>query len=508
MDQVNQLANETLLSEAYLTGIFWNNPFLYNLYSKEKINTSMFNNKAYSFFFGLGREIANKGIIIFDDISVYKVVNELGLQSHYLKYGEYETIQELMFEVKDKSENLEAYYNEIKKYNLIKNLMRLFGDKVLLNTDKYNYKRMSKEQLHIYWMDKVNQIAIDGDNRYDEQYLLKDLQQSIDEWNSNPSIGLPFFKSKYMTKICTGWDYGNLYLFGGFGGSGKTSFTFSKIIMSCIANKDKLLVIANEQTVDEFKKLLIMTALGQLNADRDKTDKIDNYINRQRLNEGNFTADEMQKLALASEWVRKLCDDDKIITFVFMENYVIEDVKKLIRYYNARGIRRVLIDTGKPSDNSTDKARWEVFTEDFKELYKLARPNGGGLDIALWANVQLSDSALTRRYLNEHALGESKKIKNEASVVFMFRSIFDDEFEGERNELTVTSYEYDKIKNEYIKIESKLQKGEQYYLLFTSKNRRGQDNKTGQKVLVLRPNFNFNLWFEVGWTTVFDDRNY
>ncbi|TVY09861.1 DnaB-like helicase C-terminal domain-containing protein [Paenibacillus cremeus] len=495
-----RLQKEVVVSEGYLAALFWNNPDLYNFYSQEKINSKTFLNEVYGYFYGLGRELANKGIVIFDDISVAKIIQEMKLDKYHEKYGGTETIQELMKEVKGKEDNLDAHYNEIKKYNLIKSLVDLFGEKVLESDGKYNYKKMTKEQLHTYWNDKLNQLALDGDNKYDEHYLLEGLEDAVEEWDQNPAVGLPFYQSEKMTRICTGWDYGNVYIFGGFGGSGKTSIVFNKVVMSCIEHKEKLLVICNEQSLSEFKKLLYVTAMGV---------GTKSSIQRQRLNEGNFTDEEHEKLKKAADWVKELCEgDEKIVTFVFMENYIIDDVKKLIKHYAARGIRRVLVDTGKPSEGMSDKARWEVMTDDFKELYKLARTNGGGLNLAMWVNVQLSDSALNRRFLNEHALGESKKIKNEASVMFMSRTVWDDELTGGKHELKVTRYVPDPFMGGYKEEEFTLDKGEQWILLFTSKNRRGMDNKTGQRVLVLKPNFNNNTFKEVGWTTVYDDKNY
>ncbi len=508
-----KLKEEVYASEGYLTGLFWNNPDLYNFYPQEKINTNTFLNKVYGFFFGLGRYMHDKGVKIFDDITTMRYIKELNLEDKYIKYGNYDTISELMQEVEGKEDNIDAYYAEIKKYNLLKSLTDLFGEKVITPTEKYDYKKMTKEQLHIYWNDKVNRLALDGDNKYDEHHLLKGLRNKVKQWSENPAIGLPFFQGRYMTGICTGWDYGNVYIYGGFGGSGKTSFTFNKVIMSCIENKEKLLVIANEQDVDEFQKMLITTAMGVGTKES---------IKRQRMNEGNFTQEEENKINKAVDWIESIADgDESLITFVFMENYIMDDVKKLIRYYANRGIRRVLIDTGKPSEGKESMARWEVFTEDFKELYKLARPNGGGLNLAVWVNVQLTDTAITRRFLNEHAFGESKKIKNEAAVVFMGRHLWDDEYEGGKHELTVRRWVktdpsnpfHDKSK-EYQDEEIKLSKTDshgnpnQYYLLFTVKNRRGQDNKTGQQVLVLKPNFNNNTWKEIGWTNVYDDKNY
>jgi replicative DNA helicase len=499
-DIKEKLSKEVIQSEGYLTGLFWNHPENYSFYASEKLSSKNFLNPVYGFFFGLGRYLHEKGFKVFDDITVAKTVKETNTEKQFEKFNGYETIKELMNEVKDKEANLETYYIEIKKYNLIHSLTELLGEKVLIQEGKYDYRKMTKEQLHTYWNDKINQLGLDGDNKYDEHYLLEGLEAALNEWDANPDVGLPFYQSEKMTRICTGWDYGNLYIYGGFGGSGKTSFTFNKVIMSCIEHKEKLLVIANEQSVTDFKKLLYVTSMGV---------GTKSAIQRQRLNEGSFTDEEKEKLKNAAEWVRKLCDgDEKLITFVFMENYIMDDVKKLIKYYANRGIRRVMVDTGKPSEGKGDAARWEVMTEDFKELYKLCRPNGGGLNLAMWVNVQLSDSALTRRFLNEHALGESKKIKNEASVLFMSRYVWDDELKGGKHELEVTRYVKDEFAGGYREENFTLERGEQWILLFTAKCRRGQDNKTGQKVLVFKPNFNNNTFKEIGWTTVYDDKNY
>lgn len=503
------LKEEIIISEACLTGIFWNDPNLYALYPEDKIDRKTFLNKHWGFFFGLGRYMSKQGVQVFDDISIVKYIKDLGLEEDYEEYGGFETVKEVMIEVYDKAENVDSYYADIKKYKLIKELVILLGEKVIEPNGKYDYHYLNKEQLYTYWNDKIVKLGLDGDAKYDEHHLLKNLDKVIDQWSENPATGLPFYNSKKMTKICTGWDYGNVYINGGFGGSGKTSFSFYKVVMSCIENKEKLLVIANEQSVEEFQKMLLITAMGII-----ATENEEKGFQRQRINEGNFTEGEKAKLQRAVEWVKKLCEgEEKLITFVFMENYIIEDVKKLMRYYANRGIRRIMIDTGKPSEGSASMARWERFTEDFKEIYKLARKNGGGLDLAVWVNVQLADSALSHRYLNEHAFGDSKKIKNEASVVFMSRPVWDDEYRGGKNELKVINYvpaaaDNKFAKDGYVAKTIHLERDKTYYVLFTTKNRRGQDNKTGLKVLVFEVDFNRNTWTEVGWTTIFDDKSY
>lgn len=503
--QYKILQEEIVIPEACTVGIFWNDPSQYSFYPADKLNTDTFLNTHWGFFFDLGRYMASKDVVRFDDITTARFVQELNLAEQFERYGGFDTVREVMYEVRDKSDNLDAYYADIKKYNLLNSLTGLLGEKVLQPNGRYDYHRLNKEQLFTYWSDKINNLGLDGDAKYDEHFLLEGLEDAIADWDENPATGLEFFQSEKMTKICTGWDFGHVYMYGGFGGSGKTSLTFNKVIMSCIKNKEKLLVIANEQSVEEFKKILVVSAMGA--APNIKP------IPRQRLNEGEFKEDEVEKMQQAIKWVRSISEgDEKLITFVFMESYHMPDVKKLIRYYANRGIRRVLIDTGKPSEGDASMARWERFTEDMKEVYKLARPNGGGLNLAVWVNVQLADAALSHRFLNEHALGDSKKIKNEVSVLFMGRTVWDDEFPDGKNPLKVQKYRYDPNNplstKGYIAESVKLERGKTYYLLFTAKNRRGQDNKTGQPVLVFEVNFNSNIWKEIGQTNVYDDRSY
>jgi archaellum biogenesis ATPase FlaH len=368
---------------------------------------------------------------------------------------------------------------------------------------------MNAAQIQLYWSDKVNQVALSFDSPFEEEFLLEGLRESIKEWDTEPDIGMPFYQSRMMSKICGGLALGNLYLHGGFGGKGKTSMTFNKVIMSCIENKEKLVVIANEQSINEFKKMLFVTAMGVGTKET---------INRQRLNEGNFTEEEKAKLDKALQWIDNLCNNEKLIAFVFMEHYTMSNVRKVLTHYANRGYKRVIIDTGKPGEEKSSKQRWEQFTEDMVDLYKMTRPNGGGLNLSVWVNVQLADSALGQRYLDEYALGVAKAAKNEASVFFLSRPLWDDEYKGEKYELTVNRRTYNDITEEWQTEEFKLEpvytdsKGNKYanhyYLLFTAKNRRGQSNDTGQEVLVMNWVPNSNIWFEVGLCRPIRTRSY
>ena len=510
MAEINEdiLYKEIYPEEAFVIGLFYDNPELYDEYDNSRLNDKHFGNKIWAFYFKIGRFITDRGGNSLDDITIANFVNEMKIEDQYNKYNRYEAISELIKEVKNKKENIDMYYNNIKKYNLLRQLRVFLGDKVIEIKGKYNYKLLSTEQISNYWLYQIEKITMqNNENKFDEQFLLEGLQQEVDKQNKNPETGLPFFRSKLMTRITNGWIDGELYIFGSFGGRGKTSFALNKIILSCIINKEKLVVIANEESIDRFRRNLLVTIIGNLTKEK---------FARHRMNEGKFSQEEYKILQNAINKTKELIEgNDKLIAFIYMENYIIEDVKKVAKYYIKRGYKKYLIDTGKPSEGKSNKARWEIMTEDMKDLYKLCKKNANGLGISLWVNVQLSDTALKYRYLNEYSLGEAKKMKNEASVLWLTRPVWDDELDsgGECNhELKCFKYVKKESGSGYKKVDFTLDRfienNSKYYLLFTAKNRLGQDNNTGLPCLIFKVNFNKNSWEEVGMTHLVNNHVY
>ena len=501
-----QLKDDAYVAESLLTALFWRFPEYYSTHNDEKINCTHFLNPIWAFYFHVGRQLANKGLVVFDDIATHKLIQEVGQAEKYQEYNGYFTINELMTEVEGSRENFDGYYDEVMKYGALKALFKKFGEIIVKDKSniKYDYKKMTIDQLHAYWLDGVNQPFKDIGNKHDAQPLLKGLKERIRKWSNQPKVGLPFFQSKRMTDICVGWDFGHITLNGLHSGKGKTTMTVAKVIMSCINNNEKLLVIANEQDIDEFAQALIITVAGNVTKD---------YVHRQRFLKGDFTDEEFAKMDKAAEWVEKQTGDDGLIQFEFMESYTIDNVRKLLIYWANRGYRSVIIDTGKPGENIGSMKRWERFALDMTELYKIVRPNGGGLNLRAWVNVQLADDAVTMRYLDETALGDSKKIKNECSVVFLHRPIWDDEYAGGANAVQCYNWIPDPfggstpvkkefyLDEEYTDDQGKTWKNN-YVFTFTPKNRRGQSNDTGLDVLVQNVNFNGNSWHEVGWAKI------
>lgn len=519
---IKQLNAESFNKESILCGILWNNPDLYDMYPEEKLNKKTMGNAVWAFYLGLGRKLHEKGISIIDDISVHGLIVDLKLEDRFEKYGGYDTIDELMQETSGKRENFESYFDAVKKYALLREYYKLFGKQVMEITDHYNYKEMNRAMISLYWNDKLNNIDIEHNDTQIVAYnLLEDLDKFIDELDLNPDLGMPFYRGWKLTDIINGWAYGTLSIIGGFSGNGKTSFLIEKIFMSCIHENERLLVIANEMDLAQYRKLLLITIMGTEMYETFKDLFEKPRFLRKSMNKGNFTEDELAKLKLAVKWVKGFDGHESLIKFVPLEEYTMENVEKVVKKFSRRGYRRVLIDTAKPSEGG-NKERWQQFVEDFDRLYKLARKDGGGLNLAMFCAVQQADQMVGRHWLNESCIADGKKIKNVADLVWHLRPVFPHELEGGDKEIQVTTWvpleddifnqdenqegnENQKVVDfngtKMIKKIVKLKPGRVYYLLFTSKNRRGQSNLTGLDVLALEVDFNNNRWKELGWAT-------
>lgn len=521
---LKKLNEESYNKEAILVGLLWNNPDFYSTYNEEKLNKYTVGNPVWAFYLGLGRNLFKKQLTIFDDLSVQEEIIALKLEDKYEKYGGYATIEELMQETKGKEANFEGYYDEVKKYALLREYYKLFGDKVLINKDeKYDYKKMTRQMISMYWNDKLSNIDIENNDTQIVAYnLLSDLKKFVKELDINPDLGMPFHKAKKMTEMINGWAYGTLSILGAFSGNGKTSFVIEKIFMQCIEDKEKLAIIANEQDLTQYRKLLLITVMGTELYDKFKDYFEKPRFNRKNINKGSFTKEELSKLHMAIEWIEEKIDgQDSLIKFIPLEDYTMDNVEKTVKKFHRWGYKRWIIDTAKPSEGGS-KERWQQFVEDFDRLYKLARKDGGGLNLAMFCTVQLADTHKSKYWLDEQSIADGKKIKNVADLVWHLRPAHPTEYEGGDKELEVIRWipleedmfnqdeafegnenqevhDFDGVK--MIKEKIKLKKGKVYYLLFTSKNRRGQSNITGLDVLVIEVDFNGNRWKEVGFSS-------
>lgn len=504
-----------------LVGMFWNQPENYDSYDNSKINKSTFSNGVWGFYFGLGRYIyEEKGLKVFDDIAVYESVKSIGMTTQFEKAGGYETVEELILESKDSMENLEGYYKEVKKYQVLREYFNLFGEKVLEEGEVYNYKKLTSQQIMYYWQDKINNIDLELNETEIVAYnLLDNLDDFLVDLKENAGAGMPLYKARRYTEISSGWARGTITILSAFSGNGKSSLAVALYVMACIENEEKLLIIANEMDIRQYQKILFSTYMSN-ELYEDFKDVYENpRFNRKAFNRGEFTDDEWSKIeATKSRIEERIKGKENLVKFVPLQDYTMENVKMTMKKYKRRGYHYAIIDTAKPSE-SGNKERWEQFVEDFDELYKMARKDAGGLDMGILTTVQQADNMVNSYWLNEMVIADGKKIKNVADVVHHMRPVFRSEYKEGEKELKVYDWrpveedDFNQDESQYeesfrakdgtliVKKNIELKDGNVYYLLFTSKNRRGGSNLTGTDVLVYKVDFNGNRWVEIGWAT-------
>ncbi|GAA0347993.1 hypothetical protein GCM10008931_44110 [Oceanobacillus oncorhynchi subsp. oncorhynchi] len=525
------LKSEVYASEALLVSLFWKYPEFYLHHPEDKIGSKTFGNKIWAFFFNLGRKAHQKELGEFDELSVSQLVKEFGVEATYKKYGEYEFIYENIEYVKDKKDNFEKYYEDVKKYKLLRDFRDIFGDKVLHKTDKYNYHKLNRFQIQIYWQDKVNEIALTNDAPIKEYNLfdISEMREMVDRIDEESSFGMPLYGSDKMTEILQGWGDSTLTILSGFSGNGKSSYTVYSVVLGCLTNKERLVIIANEMGCEAYRKLALVTVMGS-NELYEKTNGLKGF-DRKAINKGNFSDDEKKRLHIGIDWIEEnLEGDNALVKLIPLDAYTMDNVEQILRHYSHRGYSSFILDTAKPTEGGGNTPRWQKFTEDFEKLETLKKDDVG-LGIKIFATVQAADEAIRMRFLDERCLGDSKKIKNVADGVVHMRPVRTDELDGGKFEIEVYEYvskdtskaKMAKLKSygwepdptfkssdkPYWRLRRSLDKEGNYYLFFCSKNRRNTSNLTGLDVLVLRVDFNSNKWKEIGWTNnVARDVNY
>ena len=495
-----RIVDQAEIDESYFIGALWNDPFNnYGQYARAMKGES-FVHDVWGFYFDLGKRMYDTGIKDFDNITVYNFVKKIGVEKLFEEFGEMNTVREVVDIVREGSSNIEHYYESIKFSYAVRSLVELYGDKVLIPQNKYDYKILNRDQLIRYWQDKINGIALENITNHDAQNALPDANKFIADLKKNSASMLEFYNSPALNSITQGLARGHVTMLGGFGGTGKTSVSVDKIVLSYIMNKQKAIIILNEEDADSFRTKIILSLLKHMTNGKKK-------IKRKNMVTGHMTPEEEELIHLAVDKWNELSEgDDRLIKIIYMERYVMVDVEKLVRYWANRGYHNLMIDTHKVSDNAKQDKRWEIFVEDMKTIYRLTRKQGGGLNLRTIVTFQLADSAIHNRFLDYEAIGEGKASKNEASVVLMFRTMWVDEYPEKKNALIVTGLGKSKMNPNQNEGIIHLTEGQQYYLMFTPKNRFGRTTEGGAKVLVLKPNFETNTFEEIGWTTVGNDK--
>lgn len=470
---MKKLNDKLSKAEGVLCGLVLKEPNTLNEYN---INKKLLSSEAL-FYIGITERLLSKGIEVVDEVSFASEVESISLQDKYEEMGGYSTVKDLSSIVDTR--NSDAIMDEWTKWNLVRN----YNEKGILDIDKHWDKllKLNTTQIEDYMTAILNDVTLStGVNGSIDVYdLTKGYREAIEEWNKGISIGYKLGFPLLNYTLC-GLHRKTVSFLLAHSGNGKTSFAIPLDIIPILESGEKIIILANEQDLNDWRQMLLSTVLFN---------KIKyTGMNRQKLLYGNFSEEDRKHLEEATKWIEQY---DGNLKFVELRDYGVENIRRVIKKYSKMGFGNIILDTLKPEDDSSDKA-WGQFSETAKELFVLAKE----CDVALLCTAQLSTSSYGRKYLDLNCIGKSRAIAEVASQVIMFRTMQDREKENLKVWRLKKNSSTGKLTSQREEVE--LNPDKDYIILFIAKNRYGESNKQ----IVYERNMSFNQYKEIGETNI------
>ena len=416
------------------------------------------------FYYGIALNLHKLGYQAFDNITLVTFLKDKPeLSRGFEERGGYATIQSIISLINE--DNIDIYYDELVKSNM---LLNLYLDGFNVMSELNTLKDMSSEELYDYYDYKLNNICVGKIEKIKPENLSTGYGSYIAEWNKGNSIGFKIGAPALNYRLA-GVHKKNLLLHLAHIGNGKTTSAIWLYVLPAIAEGDNVCIIANEQSIDEWRQMILATVLFN---------RI-NYkgMNRQKLLRGNFSEEDIKHMNLAAEWLEK--QPGKILFFE-MNDYGIGNIQKIIKKYSKlENTEYFIVDTLKPINENSDRS-WADFSEVAKTLFSLSKSQ----NVAILCTCQLSSESMGRRFLDLSCIGKSRAIAETATSVVMFRTMTADEKEK------LKPYEW-KGKTKYT---YDLDLDKDYIIVFTPKNRYGATNPQ----LVIERNMDFNSYKQIG----------
>ena len=414
--------------------------------------------EAGMFYIGIATRIQELGNEVVDEVNFSNIVETLNLTDTYKRYGGWQTVRDMMSIIDIR--NADSIVDEFTKWNLVKR----YKEKGILDVEKHWNKiiQMTSGQVADYIEYQINDIDINTSS----DIVFEDLSYNDDEIQGlidGVNIGVQYGKhSPLLNYLTLGVAKSNIYLYGGYTNSGKSSFIFENMILAMVENKVKCCVISNEQKSDAFKVLLQVHIL---------TERLNYYkLTRKKIRSGKFTEEDMVMMKKAVKIAKE--EYDPYLKFVKIYDYDTNKVNKIVKKLSKIGTEVFFYDTFKIGD-SGDGAVWEKLLEDSKELFNV--------------------------------LSNGKQIAEVVETGVYMRDLWADEWNGETYDIKPYRQKKDgngKFTND--REEIILDKEKKYKIMFLSKTR---SDENGVAVLY---EFNgaWNKWVEIGKCNPHTKNNY
>lgn len=468
-----------LSCEANIVSIFWKKPDY--LYSYTNITIDDFSENEWKVFWQIAYDIIikeNKQTL--DDITVGLYLEKHSkLKQKYEDYGGFNSIEKATEYVKE--ENLDGYIEELKKWNVVISLLKM---KFPVYDRLSDFADMTADEIYNEFEAKINHIFVNVDSEVKSYCITDGLDELIEELNEGLAVGLPYYEMPLINKETGGQLEGNITLVGGLSNVGKSTFVRSVTIPSIIREKQRLVIMINEDGRKKWQReLLVWVANNIYKKDLQK------YVVR----DGNYTPEIKELLLKSAKWIKEQASNHTI-TLIPFEKYQTSKAIKTIKKYSSMGVNYFILDTFKQDAGKVTPQTWLEMQQSMVDIYDTIKPEVKNVHIGI--TFQLSKGSARQRYYTQDNIGVAKNIIDVASTCIMIRDLLEDEFKGKKNELKVYRLEG---KNGKSKIPVVLDENKRYQIVFIIKNREGSAN--GYQI-VIEHDMSRNMMKEVGITHV------
>lgn len=477
LDVIKQIKEYKLVCEANVVAMIWKDP---EKLRESNLSLTDFDNNVWKVYFVIADQIIMKeGKNTLDEIIVGSYLEQhLKLKQKYEEYGGFSTIETAGTYIKD--EAYDGYLAELRKWSaLIKLAQHGWVDKDRMS----EYADMSAEQIYDEYQVYINDIFVNIDNEIKSYDVTDGIYDLIEELDEGFAVGLPYYHMPILSQEIGGQYLGSITLVGGLSNVGKSTFARTATIPSIIENKERIVIMLNEDGIKKWQReLLVFVANNILGKD----------IQKHVVRDGRFSDEVRAILHEAADWLKENTQNHTI-TIIPFQNYKTANVIKIIKKYSSMGVKYFLLDTFKMDAGRVSEISWLDMQQKMVEISDVIKPEANNVHIMI--TFQLAKGSANQRFYTQDNIGLSKNMVDVASTCIMIRNLYDDEFPGERNELKVYRLEG---KNGRSKIPVTLDRDKHYQVIFIIKNREGSTSYQ----IVLEHDMSRNTCKEVGVTTV------
>jgi len=402
------------------------------------------------------------------------------LKEKYDEYGGYDTIQNAMTYIK--VENFDGYVSELRKWKAV---IRLCQKGFPVKNRLSDYADMTAEDIYNEHSAYLNDIFVNIDSdvkSYDISYKIHDLIEKLDTGSAK---GLPYYNMETLTNETGGQYLGSITLLGGISNAGKSTVARSLTIPSIIKEKEKIVIMVNEDSKEKWQRELIVWICNNIL-------KFD--IQKHVVRDGKYSPEVKQKLHEAANWLEENTKNHTITIIPFLQYQTSKAIKE-IKKYAALGVKYFILDTFKMDAGKVSANSWMEMQQAMVAIKDTIKAEA--LNVHILITFQLEKGSSVMRYYTQNNIGMAKNIVDVASTCIMIRDIFDDEYKDGKNALYV--YEPTGTKSQIVK---ELTKDKKYQVFFIVKNQEGEANS---RQIVVEHDKSRNIIEEIGITSISPD---